>query len=101
MSVLARTKNFVRLAAFKAHILNDFIVDNDVRSLIEFGCRDGNQLRLCRYPQYIGIDVSPTAVAKCRKLATRATRTLRLRSLIVAIADSRDGLSRTGQIGPW
>jgi SAM-dependent methyltransferase len=39
-----------------------------VRSVIEFGCGDGNQLTLAKYPAYLGFDVSETAVERCRKL---------------------------------
>jgi SAM-dependent methyltransferase len=33
---------------------------------MEFGCGDGNQLALMRYPSYVGVDVSPSAVKLCR-----------------------------------
>jgi len=52
----------------RTYVLNDFVAKNDVRSVIEFGCGDGNQLRLCRYPRYIGIDISRAAVEMCRRL---------------------------------
>ena len=57
-----------RLAVFKAEVLNDFVVAQDVRSVIEWGCGDGNQLLLARYPEYLGIDVSPVAIETCRRL---------------------------------
>jgi hypothetical protein len=60
--------SYNRLAAFKADFLNNFVATNDVRSVIELGCGDGNQLGLCRYPRYIGIDVSRAAVEMCRRL---------------------------------
>jgi hypothetical protein len=50
------------LADFKARVLNDFVVEHDVETVIEFGCGDGNQLSLAKYPSYIGLDISPTAV---------------------------------------
>ena len=56
------------LAIFKAKILNEFIAAEDVQSVIEFGCGDGHQLSLARYPRYLGIDVSCAAIAKCRAL---------------------------------
>jgi cyclopropane fatty-acyl-phospholipid synthase-like methyltransferase len=34
--------------------------------VIEFGCGDGGQLSLLRCPRYIGLDVSPSAIALCR-----------------------------------
>jgi hypothetical protein len=52
-------------AEYKAGVLNQFVRENDVRSVIEWGCGDGNQLTLAEYPQYIGLDVSATAVDRC------------------------------------
>ena len=54
-------------AAFKADVLNRFVATQHVRSVIEFGCGDGNQLSLGRYPQYLGLDVSSHAVDLCRQ----------------------------------
>jgi cyclopropane fatty-acyl-phospholipid synthase-like methyltransferase len=54
-----------RLAEFKAEVLNRFVADNDIGSVIEFGCGDGNQLALARYPRYIGLDVSRKAIELC------------------------------------
>jgi len=55
-----------RLADFKARVLNDFVEQHDIKRVIEFGCGDGSQLALARYPQYVGVDVSPTAIELCR-----------------------------------
>ncbi len=57
--------SYGRLAEFKAEILNGFVHDHGIASVIEFGCGDGNQLRLAHYPRFIGLDVSSTAVAQC------------------------------------
>jgi SAM-dependent methyltransferase len=54
------------LAQFKADVVNDFGASCD--RVTEFGCGDGNQLRLMKYRNYLGLDVSPTAVARCAKL---------------------------------
>ncbi|MBX2825087.1 MAG: class I SAM-dependent methyltransferase [Gammaproteobacteria bacterium] len=54
------------LAQFKAELLNEFVAEHQVKSLIEYGCGDGNQLKLARYPSYLGFDVSATAVDLCR-----------------------------------
>lgn len=51
----------------KAAFLNEFVRDHGVRSVVEFGCGDGNQLSLADYPRYIGLDVSKTAVGLCQK----------------------------------
>lgn len=55
-------------AAFKAEVLNHFVDVHNVRSVIEFGCGDGNQLRLATYPTYLGFDLSKTAIARCREV---------------------------------
>ena len=54
------------LAEFKAETLNAFVRDNAIERVIEFGCGDGRQLSLARYPRYLGHDVSPAAVKACR-----------------------------------
>jgi len=54
-------------AVEKAKIVNDFVYENNIQSVIDFGCGDGNQLSLASYPQYFGLDISATAVAKCRE----------------------------------
>jgi len=59
--------SYHKLAEFKAEILNSFVKEKDVKTVIEFGCGDGNQLRLARYPSYIGFDISPEAISRCRK----------------------------------
>ncbi len=54
--------SYGRLAEFKAEVLNRFVEEHGVKSVIEFGSGDGAQLGLARYPSYIGVDVSETAV---------------------------------------
>jgi len=54
-------------AEFKADVLNGFVAERQVHTIIEFGCGDGNQLGLSKYPSYLGIDVSTTAIQKCRE----------------------------------
>jgi hypothetical protein len=58
--------SYGRLAAFKAAFVNGFTELNGVRSIIEFGCGDGNQLSVLSVPHYTGVDVSPTVLARCR-----------------------------------
>lgn len=60
--------SYDHLAQFKAEFLNKFVADNGIKTVMEFGCGDGNQLTLAQYPQYLGLDVSPTAVKLCYKL---------------------------------
>jgi SAM-dependent methyltransferase len=56
------------LARFKADVLNAFVAAKSIRSVMEFGCGDGHQLTLARYPRYLGFDVSRSAIAQCRNL---------------------------------
>jgi hypothetical protein len=60
--------SYSKLAEFKAGIINDFVKDNNVATIIEYGCGDGNQLRLAEYPSYIGFDVGPKAIELCRDI---------------------------------
>ena len=55
-------------AKHKADYLNTFVKNNEIRSVVEFGCGDGNQLALANYPDYVGVDVAETAVQRCRTL---------------------------------
>jgi SAM-dependent methyltransferase len=59
--------SFGRLAEFKAHTLNEYVEKNDIQSVIEFGCGDGAQLALARYPRYVGIDITEGSISACRK----------------------------------
>jgi SAM-dependent methyltransferase len=59
--------SYDHLANFKAEILNDFVAKNNITKVLEFGCGDGNQLAIAKYPNYIGLDVSPTAIQLCAK----------------------------------
>lgn len=58
--------SYNRLAEFKANFLNKFVEDHQISSVIEFGCGDGAQLGRTRYPNYIGVDISHTALEICR-----------------------------------
>ena len=55
------------LAAFKASVLNRLVAAHRIGSVLELGCGDGRQLELACYPMYVGVDVSPAAVALCRE----------------------------------
>jgi SAM-dependent methyltransferase len=55
------------LADYKAQFVNDYVESHRINSVIEFGCGDGRQLSLARYPQYVGVDVSRTVVDLCAR----------------------------------
>lgn len=52
-------------AQWKAAVVNGWVRDHGVESIVDFGCGDGNQLSLANYPRYLGLDVSHTAVQRC------------------------------------
>ncbi len=53
-------------ARAKAAYLNAFVERHGVTTVLELGCGDGAQLELAAYPSYVGFDVSPTIIDKCR-----------------------------------
>ncbi len=59
------TGSYGRLAEFKAEVLDSFVAKRKVKSVIEFGPGDGNQLSLATYPAYTGVDISQSAVKAC------------------------------------
>ncbi len=59
--------SYGRLAEFKAEVLNRFVADNRIETVIEFGCGDGNNLSLAKYPSYVGLDVATGAIEICKK----------------------------------
>lgn len=59
--------SYGRLALYKAEIINSFVKKHNIQTVIELGCGDGNQLAYYRIPNYIGLDVSDTAIKRCKK----------------------------------
>jgi hypothetical protein len=59
--------SYGKLAMFKKQVINNFVKQHNIQSVTEFGCGDGNQLRLAEYPFYIGLDVSDTVLERCRE----------------------------------
>jgi len=57
--------SYGRLAQFKAEVLNEFVRVEGIRTVIEFGCGDGAQLELARYPEYVGVDVATVPIQRC------------------------------------
>lgn len=56
--------------AYKAEYLSRFLADHDVKTVVDWGCGDGQVLDLVEFPQqtqYIGVDVSPTIVERMRR----------------------------------
>lgn len=59
--------SYGRLAEFKSKFLNDFFERNSVKSVLDFGCGDGNQIESLHIDQYIGTDISHEAIAICQR----------------------------------
>lgn len=60
--------SYNRLAQFKADVINSFIDSNSISTAIEFGCGDGNQLKLLKIDHYEGYDISQEIIKKCKSL---------------------------------
>lgn len=60
-----------KAAEYKAAVINKFVADHGIHSVIEFGCGDGRQLLLSAYEGYLGLDVSDNALDRCRELFSR------------------------------
>ncbi len=58
--------SYGRLAAFKAEVINAFVKERGINSVIEFGCGDGAQLKRAEYPVYLGFDVADKSIEMCR-----------------------------------
>ncbi len=57
--------SYDKFAEFKADVINDFVKENDISSVIEFGCGDGNQLKYYHFEKYLGLDVSEKVIQLC------------------------------------
>ncbi|MFZ5972397.1 MAG: class I SAM-dependent methyltransferase [Bacteroidota bacterium] len=57
--------SYGRLANFKTQILTAFLQENNIGSVVEFGCGDGNQLSMIPYREYVGLDVSRSVILRC------------------------------------
>lgn len=57
--------SYGKYAEFKAEIINSFIKENNINSVIDFGCGDGNQLSLMKITNYVGLDVSSDVIKIC------------------------------------
>lgn len=83
--------SYSNLADFKARVLNQFVKEQNLQTVIEWGCGDGNQLKLAMYPQYVGYDVSQSAIARCREIFRGDTTKEFIWSGGAGFADMRKG----------
>jgi len=56
------TGSYKKVAKFKADTINNFIKEHSIKSLIELGCGDGNNLSLLEINDYTGVDVSSAII---------------------------------------
>ena len=61
--------SYNHLAQFKADVINNFIEKNEIKSIVDYGVGDGNQLKLLNTENliYTGIDVSKFIISKCKE----------------------------------
>jgi len=61
--------SYNHLAQFKADVINDFVEKNQIKSIVDYGVGDGNQLKLINTENliYTGIDVSEFIISKCKE----------------------------------
>lgn len=60
--------SYNHLMRHKAEVINGFMEENAVRSVIDFGVGDGSQLSALAVREYTGFDVSNTVLDKVRQL---------------------------------
>ncbi|GEM_PF-365527 len=58
--------SYNQMAYFKADVLNNFVKENKISSVIEFGSGDGNQLKYFIFSEYLGFDISPEMISLCK-----------------------------------
>jgi SAM-dependent methyltransferase len=56
------------LARHKADTLNFFVKKNNIATVVELGCGDGQQAQLFDFQNYTGLDIAPSAVARCAEV---------------------------------
>lgn len=54
-------------AIFKADFINNFIKENNIKTVTEFWCWDWNNLELYQVENYEGLDVSEKAIEICKE----------------------------------
>ena len=59
--------SYNNLAAFKAKVINNFVTENNINTVLELGSGDCNQLSYANYKNYFGYDFSKTAIDICKK----------------------------------
>jgi hypothetical protein len=54
-------------ASYKADIINEYIINYDIKTIFDHGCGDGNQASLfIGFDKYIGYDISSYVIEQCK-----------------------------------
>ena len=53
--------------AFKRDFINHIVQQYSIKTIVDFGCGDGSQIAEITVNSYYGLDISPSAVARCRE----------------------------------
>ena len=63
------TWSYNNLSQFKGDVINNFIEKNQIKTIVDYGVGDGNQLKLINTENliYTGIDVSEFIISKCKE----------------------------------
>ncbi len=56
-----------QISEFKIQVVNDWIHQYKIKNVIDFGCGDGSILNHISFENYLGVDVSETAIDLCQK----------------------------------
>tara|TARA_Y100001956_G_C4129596_1_gene192798 strand:+ start:6042 stop:6644 length:603 start_codon:yes stop_codon:yes gene_type:complete len=65
--------SYQKFAEFKAEFVNNLLELYSIETVLEFGVGDGNQLSYLKVKNYVGIDVSRTAIERCKSLYANDT----------------------------
>jgi cyclopropane fatty-acyl-phospholipid synthase-like methyltransferase len=58
--------SYNEFAEHKGEVINTFVDDNAIETVLELGCGDGNQLSYYNFKSYTGYEVSPPAIELCK-----------------------------------
>jgi len=59
--------SYGELCDYKAKFINAFVNEKNIKSIIEFGSGDGNQMEHFKIENYIGVDISEYIINICQQ----------------------------------
>ena len=66
--------SYGRLAEFKAEIINQVVLEHEIKTVVDWGVGDGNQLAMLNFSEYLGVDVSRTIWLRLRSVGRKMSR---------------------------